>query len=618
MSLTQQLDKLLPMVEKPGRYIGNELHSVIKEGENNTTRLGFAFPDTYEIGMSYMGLQIIYKVLNDLNNVYCERLFAPASDMENLMRKNGLPLFTLESKTPAKELDILGFTLQYELCYTNVLNMLDLAGIPLKRDDRGEDDPFIIGGGPCAFNPEPVAEFFDFFIIGDGEDVLPEVCEAHRRWKESKGNRNEFMSTISGLQGVYIPSYYEPVYNDDGTIERIKKTNSFAPDKIIKSIVSDMNKAAYPTEPIVPYIEIVHDRSVLELFRGCTRGCRFCQAGMIYRPVRERTPDCALDLIEKQLHSTGYDELSLLSLSTGDYSEFERLATDLIRTGKEKNVAISLPSLRLDNFSFQVLDEMQGYKKTGLTFAPEAGTQRLRDVINKSITDEDIYSGMKRAIEMGWNNIKLYFMIGLPTETFEDLDGIVEIASNIMSLYYELSGSRKGGRFQINVSVSNFVPKPHTPFQWYGQDEPKLFKEKHYYLKDKLKRIKGVQFSYHATEPSQIEAVLARGDRRLAKVIYNAWKGGCKFDGWREHFKYDLWIDAFQDVGTDPEFYTSGKVSTGKVPPWGLIDSGIFEGYLHEEWDNALAGKRTSDCREGCTGCGVNRFVDCEREGSNE
>ncbi len=618
MKLTQQLEKLFPLVEKPGRYIGGELHSVIKEDEDVITRFGFAFPDTYEIGMSYLGLQIIYKVLNDLEGVFCERLFSPALDMEARMREKGVPLFTLETKTPAKELDMLGFTLQYELCYTNILNMLDLAGIPLKSSDRGEEDPFVIGGGPCSFNPEPVADFFDFFFIGDGEEVLPDLCKAHAEWKQAKGNRNDFMLSISKLPGVYVPSFYQPIYKEDGTLEKIDKVRPEVPDSVRKAILSDMNKASYPTEPIVPLIEVVHDRSVMELFRGCTRGCRFCQAGMIYRPVRERGKDCALDLIEKQLCSTGHDELSLLSLSTSDYSEFEGLATELVRAGKEKNVAISLPSLRLDSFSFQVLSEIQGYKKTGLTFAPEAGTQRLRDVINKCITDDDIYNGMGQAIQLGWNSVKLYFMIGLPTETFEDLDGIAEIASNIMKIYYEHNGGRRGSKFQINVSASNFVPKPHTPFQWAAQDSPELFREKHYYLKDKFRKIKGAQFSYHGTEPSQIEAVLARGDRRLSEAIYKAWKAGCKFDGWREHFKYEKWIEAMNDSGLDPAFYTSGKVSGGEVLPWGLISSGVDGAYFKSEWENALSAQLTPDCRTGCTGCGINRYVTCEQCGGEQ
>ncbi|MDI9493744.1 MAG: TIGR03960 family B12-binding radical SAM protein [Bacillota bacterium] len=615
MNLNQQLEQLLPLVTKPGRYIGGELNSVEKDPKDMVTRFGFAFPDTYEIGMSYLGLQIIYKLLNDLPGVYCERIFAPALDMEQQMRDKGLPLFTLETKTPAKELDMLGFTLQYELSYTNVLNMLDLAGIPLKSSERNESHPFIIGGGTCAFNPEPMADFFDFFLVGDGEEALPALCKAHSDWKKRQGNRKDFLSTIASIDGVYVPSFYEVQYKKDGTIESIVKIWPEAPDRIRKNIVTDMDAAPFSTEPIVPLIEVVHDRSVMELFRGCTRGCRFCQAGMIYRPVRERSKDCVMDLIEKQLSATGHDELSLLSLSTSDYSEFEELTTELVRKGKEKNVAISLPSLRLDRFSFQVLDEIQGYKKTGLTFAPEAGTQRLRDVINKCITDDDIYNSMRQAIELGWTSVKLYFMIGLPTETVEDLDGIAKIAENIMEIYYEHNRGRKGSKFKVNVSASNFVPKPHTPFQWFAQDSPEQLREKQQYLKEKFKKIKGAQFAYHGTEASRIEAVLARGDRRQADAIYKAWKSGCKFDGWSEHLKYDKWIEAFEDAGLDPDFYTSGRICEGGILPWSIIDIGVSEAYLRSEWKKALLGQQTPDCRIGCTGCGINRYVTCEMEG---
>ncbi len=591
MDINDKLDKILPLVEKPGRYIGGEHNSVIKDDNEIIIRFGFAFPDTYEIGMSYTGLQIVYKILNDIETVQCERVFAPALDMEAIMRREGLPLFTLETKRPLKELDLLGFTLQYELSYTNVLNMLDLSGIPIRSKDRTFEHPFIVGGGPCVFNPEPVAEFFDFFLLGDGEESLEMLCKAYGKWKQAGKKetdpvsalayRKQFLSTIKSLPGIYVPG-----------------TEGDQPEKVKKYIVKNLDKASYPEKPLVPIIEIVHDRAVMEIFRGCTRGCRFCQAGMIYRPVRERSKETNMRLIKEQLASTGHEELSLLSLSTGDYSQFAEMADELLTLGRDENIAISLPSLRLDGFSFQVLEEIQGYKKTGLTFAPEAGTQRLRDVINKNITHEDIISTMTQAIEYGWTGAKLYFMIGLPTETYEDLDGIVNVAEEIMKLAV-------GRRFRLTVSVSNFVPKPHTPFQWEAQDLPETFREKNMYLKDKLRKIKGVQFNYHDSGTAEIEAVLARGDRKLWRAIYRAFELGCKFDGWREHFNYDKWRAAFADVEIDPRYYTSGEVCKGRELPWSHIDSGVSEEYLELERKRALKGITTQDCRLGCTNCGL-------------
>jgi len=601
-------------VEKPGRYTGGEWNSIRKDLSEMKTRFGFAFPDTYEIGMSYLGLQIIYHILNRIESVYCERVFAPAADMEEFMRKEGIPLFTIETKSPVKELDILGFTLQYELSFTNVINMLDLGGIPYKSADRDESYPFIAAGGPCAFNPEPLADIVDFFMIGDGEEVLAEVCDAHKKWKESGENREAFLKSLTQIKGVYVPKFYTPIYGQDGLILEIKKNFEAAPDQIEKRIVENLDDADFPERTIVPLVEAVHDRAVVEIFRGCTRGCRFCQAGMIYRPVRERTKENVLRLAARQIDATGHEELSILSLSTSDHSEIEPMVEELMGVCRENNVSLSLPSLRLDSFSFKVLEEIQGYKKSGLTFAPEAGTQRLRDVINKTITDHDIYHAVEQAIGLGWTNIKLYFMVGLPTETYEDLDGIADIAKNITDINYKLTGKR--GRFNVTVSVSNFVPKAHTPFQWFPQNTAEMFREKHAYLKDKLRSLKGVTFHYHGTDASHLEAVFAKGDRRLCGVIIKAVELGCKFDGWREHFNYALWMEAFRQTGIDPAFYAYRERSYEEILPWDLIDAGITKDFLTKENEKALEGIQSVDCRHHCIGCGINQKVKCTREGT--
>lgn len=605
MRIDRGLDHLLKKVEKPARYTGGEVNSIEKDPETVAVRVGFAFPDTYEIGMSYMGLQILYHILNKNEDIYCERVFAPAMDMEALMRQHGRELFTLETFTPVKELDILGFTLQYELSYTNVLNMLDLGGIPLKSRERGEEDPIVIAGGPCAFNPEPLADFIDAFLIGDGEELLERVCLA----KKACTGKEDFLKTISRYDGVYVPVFYEPIYNLDGTIQRFDKLWPDAPDRVKRAVVNDLDKAEFPVKNIVPFIDTVHDRAVVETFRGCTRGCRFCQAGMIYRPVRERRPETIKTLAKQQLANTGHDELSLLSLSTSDYSEFEDLAVELMQMCKAQNVALSLPSLRLDSFSFRVLAEIQGYRKSGLTFAPEAGSQRLRDIINKNITEADIYGAVKQAIELGWETIKLYFMVGLPGETYADLDGIGIIAKNIMDLNFKLRG-RKGGRFRVTVSASNFVPKAHTPFQWEAQDTPQQFIDKHNYLSAQL-RIKGVTFNYHETETSKLEAVFARGDRRVGRLLEKAHALGCKFDGWTEHYRADLWEKAFAETGVDLAFYNYRKRSYDEILPWDIIDPLIDKAFLIEESEKARAASVTADCRKGCAGCGINRYAQC-------
>lgn len=604
--IKKEVEKILQYVQKPARYVGGELKSVVKNPNEVDIRYAFCFPDIYEIGMSHLGMKILYGLVNEREDAWCERVFAPDVDMEEQMRKNNVPLFALESGDYIKDFDIIGFTLMYELCYTNVLNMLDLAGIPLYSKDRDELTPVICCGGPCACNPEPIADFMDIVFLGDGEESTNEVLDLLKYCKQNGLSKKEFLLKAKDITGVYVPSFYEDSYNDDGTLKELKATNN-APKSVKKSIVSDMNKCYYPKEFVVPFINIVHDRAVEEIFRGCIRGCRFCQAGFIYRPIREKSVETINAQSKALIESTGYDELSLCSLSTSDHSKVNEMLTSLIDWTVKDKINLSLPSLRVDNFSDELVDKLNKVRKSGLTFAPEAGTQRLRDVINKNVTQEEVINTCTKAFDNGWTTVKLYFMMGLPTETMEDIEGIANLGMEVVHAFYKNPNRQKGTGLQVNISCSSFIPKPFTPFQWEPEDSMDSLKAKQKHLLESIPS-KKIRVSYHETPTSLLEGVLARGDRRLSAVIHSAFKNGCKFDSWDEHFKFDAWLRAFEDNGIDPYFYTQRKREFSELLPWDHLDYGISRKFLENENLKAHQNTTTPHCRIKCAGCGANRL----------
>lgn len=599
-------DDILCKVEKPSRYVGGELNQVIKNPEDVNIRFAFCFPDVYEVGMSHLGTRILYHTINERKDTYCERVFTPWPDMEGLMRENDIKLFSLETKTSLDKFDMLGFTLQYEMSYTNILNMLDMSGITIRSSERGEDEPIIMAGGPCAYNPEPLYDIVDFFEIGEGEEMMNDVLEVYVRHKANgKVNKKEFLREISKIGGIYVPSLYDVTYNEDGTIKEFKPKYEDVPAKVKKRIVNDFDSVSFPDEMIVPYTEIVHDRVVLETARGCTNGCRFCQAGMIYRPVREKTTNTLLEQARKALKATGYNEVSLASLSICDYSNIQNLISSLILEHEGDKVGIALPSIRVDAFSVDLIKEIQKVRKTGLTFAPEAGSQRMRDIINKGLTEERILEAAKSAFESGWSTIKLYFILGLPYETTEDAAGIGELAEKMADVYFGIPKNVRNKGLKITVSTSILVPKPFTPFQWAPMASPEIVDERIKAVRGAIKS-RSIVYNYHEQETSFMEAVFARGDRRTCDVLIKAFEKGAKFDGWSEYFKMDIWNEAMTECNLDPDFYVYRDRSYEETLPWDFIDIGVNRKYLERENEKAKKAELTRNCLEGCTGCGIN------------
>ena len=606
-------DDILLQIEKPARYLGNEYNAVYKDTASVDVRFAMCFPDVYEIGMSYLGIQIIYDMLNRRDDVYCERVYSPWMDLDAVMRERNIPLFALESQDPIKDFDFLGITLQYEMCYTNVLQVLELSQIPLNTSERTLEHPFVIGGGPCVYNPEPLADFFDLFYIGEAETVFYDLMDCYKNWKKNGGTRQEFLLQASQIPGIYVPSLYEVTYKEDGTIESFTPKFEGVPEKIQKQVVSDLADTYYPSKPVVPFIKVTQDRVVLEIQRGCIRGCRFCQAGNVYRPNRERDLEFLKKYAHDMLMNTGHEEISLSSLSSSDYTDLEALTTYLIQEfGSKKNVNVSLPSLRIDAFSLDVMSQVQDVKKSSLTFAPEAGSQRMRDVINKGLTEQDIFTGAMEAFNGGWNRVKLYFMLGLPGETYEDIEGIAKLSNDIASLYYTIpKDKRPNPRVDVVSSTSFFVPKPFTPFQWVAQDTTEAFKEKQRFLnhkmKDQLNR-KSMRYNWHDFDLTALEGFLARGDRKVGQVILNAYKKGCLFDSWSEYFYYDRWVESMAEADIDPAFYTGRVREYDEILPWDFIDAGVTKEFLWREYEQSLNQLVTPNCRAKCSGCGCRKY----------
>ena len=605
-------DEILLKISQPARYIGGEVNMVKKDPSKVAVRFAMCFPDVYEIGMSHLGIQILYDMFNRRDDVYCERVYSPWMDLDPIMREQKIPLFAVESQDPIKKFDFLGITIQYEMCYTNILQVLELSQIPLHAEDRTEEDPIVIGGGPCTYNPEPIAPFFDLFYMGEGEVVYFDLIDRYKEIKARGGSRKEFLEQAAQIPGIYVPGFYDVTYKEDGTIEAMTPNNPHAPQTVSKQLVMDMSDTWYPEKPVVPYLRATQDRVVLEIMRGCIRGCRFCQAGMVYRPVRERSLEELKRLARTMLKSTGHEEISLSSLSSSDYTKLEGIVNFLIDEFDGKGVNVSLPSLRIDALSLAVMSKVQDVKKSSLTFAPEAGSQRLRNVINKGLTEENILNGSAEAFKGGWNRVKLYFMLGLPTETVEDMQGIAELSEKVAEVYYDtVPKEQRHGKVQVTASTSFFVPKPFTPFQWAPMCTKEQFLERASIVNHRMKEMlnkKSLRYNWHEADVTVLEGVLARGDRKVAAVIEEAYRQGAIYDSWSEYFNNDIWMKAFETCGVDIDFYTTRERSLDEVFPWDFIDAGVTKDFLKREWANAQAETVTPNCRMRCSGCGVRKY----------